>query len=494
MIRTVLAAATLLLAASPAAGQSQQEALDARYDRALAAGYKALTLCSAIANAEANGTNRLANSVTAWELNGIYPALDPIVRTLTHRLVRSGNHVLSRVEVDWAADMPPRFATASMEAGCRLAPIGAPPGPGISNAAESLPMKGYIPILADGTPLFPPEPISGMSNGVLDPLATRAFDGRTYGEGSRTTAILVRRGGTVIESYAAAQRPESGPVNHDTVIGGFGAYTPQRTWSVAKSIAATLVGAAAYRGEVEVTASAGLGLSETDPRRTITIDQLLRMASGRYSDTPGNRTDALYFGGASVGEVALDAPLIAAPGTSFRYANNDTIAAVAAIKRSFAQHPPAAFFEQVGMRGTVAETDGEGDYILSSQVWATARDLAAFGELYLNDGKLRDGTRILPEGWVKYVTTPSGPQPPTGTFGYGAGFWLLNREEGVPADTFAAIGNRGQYVVIVPSRQVVIVRRGEDPAGSGFDIAAFTRDVLAALPSHQVVHPMAIEN
>ena len=82
---------------------------------------------------------------------------------------------------------------------------------------------------------------------------------------------------------------------------------------------------------------------------------------------------------------------------------------------------------------------------------------------------------------MKYVTTPSGPQPATGTFGYGAGFWLLNREEGIPADTFAAIGNRGQYVVIVPSRRVVIVRRGEDPAGAGFDIAAFTRDVLAAL-------------
>lgn len=482
MIRTALAAAALLLAATPAIAQNQQEQLDARYDRALAAGYKALTLCSAIGNAERNATNRFANSVIAWELNGIYPELDPIVRTLTHRIVRMDNHVLTRVEVDWAADMPPRFATVSKENGCRLAPIGASPGVAISDAPEGLPMKGYIPTLPDGTPLFPPEPISGMSNGLLDPLALRAFDGRSFGEGSRTTAILVRQGGTVIERYAATQRPESGPVNHDTVIGGFGAYTPQRTWSVAKSIAATLVGAAVYRGEADVNASAGLGLSDTDPRRAITIDQLLRMASGRYSDTPGNRTDALYFGGASVAEVALDSPLIAAPGSSFRYANDDTVAAVAAIRGTFAKAPPAAFFAQVGMRGTVAETDGEGGYILSSQVWATARDLAVLGELYLNDGKLRDGTRILPEGWVKYVTTPSGPQPPTGTFGYGAGFWLLNKEEGVPPDTFAAIGNRGQYVVIVPSRKVVIVRRGEDPAGSGFNIAAFTRDVLAALP------------
>lgn len=65
--------------------------------------------------------------------------------------------------------------------------------------------------------------------------------------------------------------------------------------------------------------------------------------------------------------------------------------------------------------------------------------------------------------------------------GYGAGFWLMNKSEGVPPDTFAANGNRGQYVVIVPSRNVVIVRRGEDPVGARFDIVAFTRDVLAAL-------------
>ncbi len=167
-------------------------------------------------------------------------------------------------------------------------------------------------------------------------------------------------------------------------------------------------------------------------------------------------------------------------GSTYRYANNDTLAAIAAIKESFETHPPAALFDALGMDNTVAETDWQGNYILSSQVWTTADDLAKFGQLYLNDGKLPDGTRILPEGWVKYVSTPSGPQP-DGDFGYGAGFWLMNSSEGVPADTFAAFGNRGQYVVIVPSRNVVIVRRGEDPVGARFDIAAFTKDVLATL-------------
>ena len=132
------------------------------------------------------------------------------------------------------------------------------------------------------------------------------------------------------------------------------------------------------------------------------------------------------------------------------------------------------------MHHTVAETDWQGDYILSSQVWSTARDLATLGRLMLNDGVTQSGERVLPEGWVEYVTTPSGPQP-DGPLGYGAGWWLLNKSEGIPPDTYAALGNRGQILVIVPSRDIVIVRRGEDPAGKRFDFVSFTRDVLAAL-------------
>jgi len=93
---------------------------------------------------------------------------------------------------------------------------------------------------------------------------------------------------------------------------------------------------------------------------------------------------------------------------------------------------------------------------------------------------LPSGERILPKGWAEYVATPSGPQP-DGPFGYGAGFWLFDDTDGVPAGTYAMMGNRGQYVVIVPSRDVVIVRRGEDPVGARFDIAAFTKDILASL-------------
>ena len=287
-----------------------------------------------------------------------------------------------------------------------------------------------------------------------------------YGERTNTTALVIVDNGRIIrERYAD----------------GFGIATPQRTWSVAKSIAATIVGAAVQRDEVDVTAPAAISnwRHDGDPRRAITLDHLLHMSSGLTSDSAGIRTDGIYFGGVAVDEQAPGCPLIAAPGSTFRYANNDTLLATLAIAPTFAAHPPRAFFDSVNMHSTIAETDWRGNYILSSQVWATARDLARFGMLYLNDG-VWNGTRILPENWRTYVSTPSGPQPP-GDFGYGASFWLMNRSEGVPTDTIAAFGNRGQYVVIVPSRNIVIVRRGEDPHGARFDIAGFTRDVLAAL-------------
>lgn len=453
MIRKTLAAATLLIAVPAVAQSTTQEDLDARYDRALAAGYKALFLCGALAS-DRSGLRRSETSVEQYELSGIQAPLDTIVPSLSYRIERGDDGALDHVAVDWAEDMPPRIAAYRPSLGCALQPIGAAAPQG------EIPRAMRVDRVGDPTV----HPLRQAIRAETAAVARTALEAKTYGEGTRTTAVLIRQGDrTRAEAYAP----------------GFNADLPQRTWSVAKSLAATIVGAAVQRGDADVSASAGLGLAEGDPRRAITIDHLLRMASGRYSDTPGNRTDPLYYGGAAVGEVALDWPLIHPPGSVYRYANNDTLAAIKAVEDALEEHPPGALFEALGMHSTTAETDWRGDYILSSQVWTTAADLARFGQLYLNGGVWR-GMRILPEGWVDYVSSPRGPQP-DGPFGYGAGFWLLNRSEGVPNDAFAAFGNRGQYVVIVPSRDVVIVRRGEDPAGARFDIAGFTRDVLATL-------------
>lgn len=446
------AAVLSLLIAAPAAAQTPPSAEAPAPPRAetlaMAAGYKALTVCSAIFNARDAGATRTPESVEAHELVGIYPELDPLIHDLKAEIGTD------RVSVAWSQTMPPRVAAHRGLAGCTIMPVG---WTGADEVVVSADDRRPIPFYASAAP-------TGDA-AALTASVERAFAG-DYGQGTDTTAVVVLQNGRMVaERYAP----------------GFGPDTPQRTWSVAKSLAGTVVGAAVLAGQADVNAPAAIAdwSAPGDPRGAITLDNLLRMASGLTSDTAGNRTDALYFGGVGVDEQATAWPLIAAPGSRFRYANNDILLAVLSLKPSLTAHPPASLFNALGMHDTFAETDWRGNYILSSQVWTTARDLARFGQLYLDDGVV-DGRRILPEGWVSYVSTPRAPQP-DGEFGYGATFWLLNHSPGVPPETFAAFGNRGQYVVIVPGRNVVIVRRAEDPTGKRFDIAAFTREVLAAL-------------
>ncbi|QFT78249.1 serine hydrolase [Erythrobacter sp. THAF29] len=484
MHKLIFAAGAAIAFAAPLTAQSAQEQLDARYDRALAAGYKALFLCSGIAIAERNGTTRSPESIHEWELTGIYPKLDPMVRELPYEIVRRPSGQIAHVQVEWAEGMPDRIAAYyGPETGCSVLPIGAPED--ISNPTASVPLSTKED-QAEGGELdgmvFEVETVEGSKSYGHRPeglgLVLSNALGTTYGEG-RTTAVVVRRSdaqGELVEEEAVFRK-------------GFDETTPQRTWSVAKSIAATLVGAAVQSGEFDVNDPIGPNYWRAggagDPRNAITIDHALRMATGRYSDTPGNRTDPLYWGGTTVDESAAHWPLVNKPGTVYRYANNDTLMAVKAIDSFLRYYPPHEFFAKLGMDQSVAETDIRGNYVLSSQVWTTARDLATLGQLYLNGG-VWNGERLLPENWREYVSDPSGPQPEGTEWGYGAGWWTFRRPEGnafegIPDDAFAARGNRGQYVVVVPSRNVVIVRRGEDMVGTRFDIAAFTKDVLAAL-------------
>lgn len=444
----ILILAAVLAAASPSAvsAQTTPPAAPSPNVLAMAAGYKALTVCSAVKNAEAAGGSRTVESVETHELRGIYPELDGLVRDLPVRV--DGD----RVSVPWDEAMPARTAVYRPGRGCAIMPVG---------------WEGEVPdIMPPGRRLNAPLAERRLRGdaAALDAVVERAFDGG-YGQGTDTTAVVILQDGALVsETYAP----------------GFGVDTPQRTWSVAKSLAGTVVGAAVLRGDANVEAPAAIidWERDGDPRAAVTLDQLLRMASGLTSDTMGNRTDALYFGGVGVDEQATTWPLIARPGTRFRYANNDILLATLSIAPTFEAHPPAELFRRLRMYDTIAETDWRGNYMLSSQVWSTARDLARFGQLYLDNGVV-DGERVLPDGWRDYVSRPSGPQP-MGEQGYGATFWLMNRSEGIPQDTISANGNRGQYVVVVPARGLVIVRRAEDPAGRRFDVVAFTRDVLAA--------------
>ena len=466
MRKTIFAAAAAALALSPPVhAQSAQDKLDGKYDRALAAGYKALMLCSAIGNAEKNGAKRTPESVEQWELQGIQKPLDAIVDELEYEIVRRPSGQIAQVEVEWDDTMPPRVAAYYYDSGCSALPIGT----ATAAAQPTLP----IAIPESETPKTVSDKQDRPRTRYRLSEVAKAAMKEQYGEGTRSTAVVIQR---------------DGAVHWDEYAAGFTPNTPQRTWSVAKSIAATLVGVSVHAGESDVNEPVAMNYwrqgGAFDPRNAVTLDHMLRMASGRYTDTPGNRSLGLYWGGSTVNETATGWPLIHKPGTVFRYANNDTLMAIKAIDNYISYYKPPEIFEQIGMLHTVAETDIRGDYILSSQVWSTAPDLVKLGQLYLDNGVIGTGEnaeRVLPENWREYVSAPSGPQPKGRPSGYGAGFWLMNNSEGVPKDTFYAAGRRGQFIVIVPSKNVVIVRRGEDPGSARFDIIRFTRDVLAAL-------------
>ncbi len=444
-LRTVLAMGIALLSAPVAAQISDKPS---EYEKALAAGYKAQFICSGLWNG-----GKTLKDIEADELTGIYDRIGKLVPTLAAEIDEQER----QVRVRYTDGMPPRTAIWNRRTGCTAMPIGfagiktgKPAKLRAFNDDLPWPMGDRNAVLAEAA-----------TNGALRQITSRVLDNSQYG-GKTSAVVVIKNGKILTEKYKNG---------HDL-------HTAQRTWSVAKSIAGTLIGHSVQEGFSDVNAPAKIleWMKFGDPRSSITLDHLMRMSSGLTSDTAGNRTDPIYMGGASVTERTTSWPLLYKPGTRFRYANNDTLLAVHAARSG--RFDPDFFFEKIGMTRTYAETDWQDNYILSSQVWTTARDLGRMGMLYLNNG-VWNGERLLPENWRDYVSTPSGPQPDR-EFGYGATFWLMNKTNGVPTDTFAGFGNRGQYLVIIPSRDLVIVRRGYDTRENRFDIAAFTRDIVEA--------------
>ncbi|MCB1686244.1 MAG: serine hydrolase, partial [Pseudomonadales bacterium] len=195
---------------------------------------------------------------------------------------------------------------------------------------------------------------------------------------------------------------------------------------------------------------------------------------------------ALYFGGQDVISAATTTHLEAEPGSRWKYANNDTLLLLRTLRAalnddlSYLRFPYDALLHPVGMFDTWMETDHRGNFIGSSQVYTTARDIGRLALLYLNDGMWGD-RRILPEGWARFVATPAPALPPqSGRQGYGAQFWLFDTIEGIPPGTYTTAGNKGQFGTVVPVHDMVVVRTGVDPLGSQWNQPQFVIDVIAA--------------
>jgi CubicO group peptidase (beta-lactamase class C family) len=289
-----------------------------------------------------------------------------------------------------------------------------------------------------------------------------------------------------------------GQIIHERYAEGVDMYTKTRTWSTAKSIAATLIGILVDQDKLELDAPLNIewlpkeGNSEIDPLGKITLRHVLNMSSGLYTVDNRNMEYATgsglaYWAGASSVNGARNRGLIREPGTYWDYENYDTLLAILAMKnalgedKTYLEFPRKALFDKIGMRNTYVSTDRFGDFIFSSQVYTNARDLARFGMLYEQNG-IWNGKRLLSEDWIHFVRTPAPSTSERGNF-YGGQFWLVPDDRNdIPKEAYATAGNRGQYVIIVPSYDLVIVRRGLDYGKQGFNRWDLTREVLKAFP------------
>ncbi|WP_439102918.1 serine hydrolase domain-containing protein [Congregibacter sp.] len=289
-----------------------------------------------------------------------------------------------------------------------------------------------------------------------------------------------------------------GKIIHERYAEGVDQTTRTRTWSTAKSIAATLIGMRVDSGKMTLDGPLDIDWAPKlpggqDPRDAITLRHLLRMSSGLYPVDSFNMEYATgsglsYWAGASSVDGARNRGLVREPGSFWDYENYDTLLAVKAFKNTFAsdsayrEFPRKRLLDRIGMRNTLLSTDRFGDFILSSQVYTNARDLGRFGLLYLNNG-MWDGEPLISEKWIEFSRTPAPASKPRG-YDYGAQWWLVpdSRKKEVPADAYSTAGNRGQYVIIDPSHDLVIVRRGLDYGKQGFNRWDLLREVLKAFP------------
>ena len=273
---------------------------------------------------------------------------------------------------------------------------------------------------------------------------------------------------------------------------GITARTPLESWSMGKSVTGTLMGVLIRQGAYQLSQPAPIPEWQStpgDPRAKIRIVDLLHMSSGLRIKAPqdpdydpaGTYPDHvyLYTGTVNSFHYAATRPLQWPPNTVGRYHNTDPVLVnylirLAVEKRGeeYLSFPRRALFDRIGMRTMVVETDPYGNFLLQGYEFASARDWARLGNLYLQDG-VWNGDRILPEGWSKFVSTLAPAWEADKRPIYGGFFWL-NGDGGypVPKDAYFMSGAGGQTTMIIPSHDLVVVRlghyKGSTPGGASF--------------------------
>jgi CubicO group peptidase (beta-lactamase class C family) len=284
----------------------------------------------------------------------------------------------------------------------------------------------------------------------LEKAVADAFD--VKGEkAKRTRAILV-----IFKDKIIAEKYDMGFDKNSKILG----------WSMTKSITATLFGILQKQGKFDINKPAPIAEWAKDERAKITVNDLLHMNSGlEWEEKYDKICDAtqMLFQAKDMSQSQLIKPAQFKPNTHWNYSSGTTNLLSGILRRQFKTHQEyldfwySALIDKIGMNSMLVETDMAGNYVGSSYGWATTRDWAKFGLLYLHKGNW-NGEQLFDESWAKYVATPT-----NGSKGdYGAHFWLNagGHYPNAPRDMYSANGFQGQKVFIIPSQDLVIVRMG----------------------------------
>ena len=286
----------------------------------------------------------------------------------------------------------------------------------------------------------------------LAPIAKALVDDQAY-NGTPFAFIVVHQDGVVAERYRE----------------GITADTRLLSWSMGKSFTNALVGIMAGDGLVDIHAPMDIPEWQGDGRAAITLSDLMQMQSGlEWNENYGTRSDVnlMLHREEDMGLFALSKPLMAKPGTHWYYSSGSTNIIMRYLRGRFAseeeflQYIHERLFDPLGIDNPCFEPDMSGTPVGSSYLYATARDFARLGHMYLHDGCVGE-ERLLPEHWVEYTTTPASDSKG----GYGACFWL-NRSKtypSAPEDMYSCQGHDGQMIFIIPSKELVVVVLGYSP-------------------------------
>ena len=334
------------------------------------------------------------------------------------------------------------------------------------------------------TSITAPTSTDAVPAAVLD-IADELF-GPAPQHGVSLALVIQHRGRVVFERYGTQP---------DTLFGAGGPVGPETTlisWSMAKSITHAAMGILVGDGAIDVSAQAPVASWHGTDKQSITIEQLLEMRSGLefiedYVDhSISNCIEMLYGAGQDdMAAYAAGLPLIHRPGSVWNYSSGTTNIVARIIgdvlgsgddggRREMEAFLSDRLFGPIGMTSAIPKFDPAGTFVGSSYVFATARDFARFGQLYLDDGVV-DGHRILPAGWRNHARLPVSFDD-EGGFGYGRQWWLWPQYEG----SLACHGFEGQFIVVLPDRDLVVVHLGKSPAEARQPLLAALRGIIDA--------------